>query len=994
MILNHYKERKLAKEIYEIVYNIEFYEGFSYLPSAFVTTRKNGGLTYIRHRVTEDTLDNYDAAFAEIHRPLLKIVDGLQVSALEKEYNKFNTKGKRQKKIVKILENATVKKAILQHIHQKLDILLTGVVRNGFHICLDARRKDWLRDIHIKLGNRQLVPDLHFVRKADGVYYQMQLNNGEFTWRLSNRNVMVITNHPAWIIINNTLYKVADINGNMVKPFIKKDEVFIRKSFVKEYFQKFIVKIIPKANVTADGFKIMKYNSLKSSSISLTKNFMTNEYSLILKFDYGKAIFDFSDVLKQKTNLEFNTSNDIIIHQCKRNILVEKEKIDFLASKGLVDSKSKSFKLKENENESPYALIEWLTVNATELEEKGFIIEKLSIEEKKIVLNEPTLQLNLKQVNDWFDIHGVIEVGGFTIPFYSLAQYIRNYERLYPLPNGEYFVIPEEWMERYQALFQLAKIRKDAVRLGKSQFPVLKNLAFDQADEEVQEALQKDFKEIDYSTPKTLKATLRPYQMEGVKWLIHLYHNQLGACLADDMGLGKTLQTIAMLLYAKEKKAENPIGSAVQKPIEQLDMFSAYQESLKDFSPLNALIILPASLVFNWEEEIKRFAPQLSVYKHVGTKRHKKIELLQGFDVMLTTYHTALRDVEFLKEITFEYIVLDESQQIKNKDSKIFKAINQLQALHKISLSGTPIENSLSDLWSQMQFINPDLLGTYTFFKRAFIAPIERKQDEVQKERLKSLIAPYMLRRTKEAVAKDLPSLTYKIFYSEMAPQQKKLYEREKSAARNYILKNHGDKNIRFSSVILNTLTRLRQIANHPLLVDDTYNSTSGKFQDITEALAVIKKGGHKTLIFSQFVRHLKLYKEHFDKEDWKYTWLTGSNTSNERQRAIKTFQDDKSINAFLISLKAGGTGLNLTAADYVFITDPWWNPSAERQAIARAHRIGQTKNVIAIKFITKDSIEEKILKLQERKTQLAEDIIENNEKIKFSKKDLTFLLE
>ena len=294
-----------------------------------------------------------------------------------------------------------------------------------------------------------------------------------------------------------------------------------------------------------------------------------------------------------------------------------------------------------------------------------------------------------------------------------------------------------------------------------------------------------------------------------------------------------------------------------------------------------------------------------------------------------------------------------------------------------------------------MQFLNPDLLGTYPFFKRAFIAPIERKQDEAQKERLKSLIAPYLLRRTKGAVAKDLPSLTYKIFYSEMSTQQKKLYEREKSAARNYILENHGDKSIRFSSVILNTLTRLRQIANHPLLIDEGYKSTSGKFQDITEALDVIKKGGHKTLIFSQFVKHLKLYKEHFDKkEDWKYTWLTGSNTSNERQRAIKTFQEDKSTNAFLISLKAGGTGLNLTAADYVFITDPWWNPSAERQAIARAHRIGQTKNVIAIKFITKDSIEEKILKLQERKRQLAEDIIENNEKITFSKKDLTFLLE
>lgn len=978
------------KETYEIVYNIEFYEGFSYLPSAFVTTRKDGQLTYIKHRVTADTLDNYNADFAEIHRPLLKIVDSLQLTELEQQYN---TKGKRKKKLVDILENAVVKKAILQHIHKKLDVLLTEVVRNRFYICLDARRKDWIRDIHLKLGRRQLMPDLHFVRKPEGVYYQLRLNNGEFTWRLSNRDVAVITNHPAWIIINNTLFRVADINGNMVKPFTQKDEVFIRKNFVKEYFQKFIVKIIPKANVTADGFQIKKYNHLKSCNLSLTKNFMTDEYGLMVKFDYGKAAFDFSDKSKQKTNLEFNSTNDIIIHQCKRHLLVEKEKLDLLIAKGL-SSASNYLKLKETENESPYALVEWLSIHAEELKENGFLIDKPSIDDKKILLNQPSLQLNLKHVNDWFDIYGVIEVGGFTIPFYALAQYIRTYERLYPLPNGEYFVIPEEWMERYQALFQLAKIRKNSVRVGKSQFPVLQNLKFDKADEEVQDELQKDFKNIDYSTPKTLKARLRPYQMEGVKWLIHLYHNQLGACLADDMGLGKTLQTIAMLLYAKEKKVVQPTEKTNQKPAEQLDMFSAHKEALQDFSPLNALVILPASLVFNWEEEIKRFAPQLSVYKHVGSKRHKKLELLHGFDIMLTTYHTALKDVEFLKEITFEYIVLDESQQIKNKDSKIFKAINQLEASHKISLSGTPIENSLSDLWSQMQFLNPDLLGNYTFFKRAFIAPIEKKQDEVQKERLKSLIAPYLLRRTKESVAKDLPDLTYKIFYSEMSTQQKKLYEREKSAARNYILDNLGDNSLKFSNIVLNTLTKLRQIANHPILVDDEYKSTSGKFQDITEALEVIKKGGHKTLMFSQFVRHLELYKEHFEKQDWKYSWLTGSNTSKERQRAIKQFQENEAISAFLISLKAGGTGLNLTAADYVFITDPWWNPSAERQAIARAHRIGQTKNVIAIKFITKDTIEEKILKLQERKQQLAEDIIENNERIKFDRKDLAFLLE
>jgi hypothetical protein len=972
---------------YEIVYNLEFYENFAFLPTAFITTRTaEGKLTYIQRKVSADTIDNYGDHFAPIHRRLLEIVDSIQITPIEKKYNLNN---RRKKTIVQLIENKAIKTNILQYIDQKLSTLLEGISKNRLHLCMDARRKDFIRDVSIGHSSRPLFPDLNFVKKSDGISYQMRLSDGEFTWRMSNREVHVVTNTPAWIIINGRLFKVLDINGNMVKPFRKKDEVFIKKSFVKEYFQKFIVKIVSKATINAEGFDIIQYKKLRKTYLSFRHNFMSKEYGLEIQFDYDKARFGIEDKQSDKTSLDFK-GDDITIHQARRNRLLETERLDYLKSIGIVEGAGKYLKLDGADHKTPYSLLEWLIQHSEQLQERGFEIEKVDFEDKNVLLAIPTLELNLKQFNDWFDIYGAIEIEGFTIPFYALAQYIRQYIRLYPLPNGSFFLIPEEWMERYQALFQIAKVRKNGLQLNKNQFPILKNLKFDQSEEAIEETLQQDFTEIDYSPPKTLKATLRPYQKEGVKWLIHLYHNQLGACLADDMGLGKTLQTIAMLLYAKEQKAQKGESSSTGK---QLNMFGAHQAALDDFSPLNAMVILPASLVFNWEEEIRKFAPQLTIYKHVGTKRHKKTPLLVGFDIMLTTYHTALRDIEFLQDLVFEYIVLDESQQIKNKDSKIFKAINRLQANHKISLSGTPIENSLSDLWSQMQFINPELLGGFTFFKKAFIAPIEKKQDEVQKERLKSLIAPYMLRRTKESVAKDLPSLTYQVFYSEMSDQQRKLYEREKSAARNHILDNYG-KGLKFSHVVLNTLMKLRQIANHPLLASDEYNYKSGKFNDIIHHLETIQKGGHKTLIFSQFVSHLELFKEHFTKENWKYSWLTGSNTSNQRQKSIKEFQSDDEIKAFLISLKAGGTGLNLTAADYVFITDPWWNPSAERQAIARAHRIGQTKNVIAIKFITRGTIEEKILKLQERKRQLSEDIIENNEKIEFSKKDLTFLLE
>ena len=984
---NQLPVEKTMNNQYEIIYNLEYYSNFAFLPSAFVTTRnEEGKLTYIQRKVSADTLENYGDDFAPIHRRLLEIVDSLQITPSEKKYNLNN---RRKKTIVQLIENKAVKANIIQYIGQRLSTLLDGINRNGLHLCMDARRKDWIKDISIGLSRRPLFPDLNFVKKSDGISYQMRLSNGEFTWKLSNREIQVITNTPAWIIINRRLFHVLNINGNMVKPFRKKDEVFINQSFVKEYFQKFILKIVSKATINAEGFDIIQYKTLKKTVLSFRHNFMTKEYALEIQFDYEKAQFGIEDKQRDKTSLDFK-GEEITIHQARRSRLLETERLDYLKSLGLEAKGGKYLKLEGIDHKTPYGLLEWLILHSEQLKERGFEVEKVDFEEKTVVLSAPTLQLNLKQFNDWFDIHGVIEIEGFTIPFYALAQYIRQYIRLYPLPNGSFFLIPEEWMERYQALFQLAKVRKNGLQLNKSQFPILKKLKFDKAEEELQETLQQDFSIIDYSPPKTLKATLRPYQKEGIKWLIHLYHNQLGACLADDMGLGKTLQTIAMLLYAKEQKTEKRESTNTGK---QLNMFGAHQAALDDFSPLNAMVILPASLVFNWEEEIRKFAPQLTIYKHIGAKRNKKAALLYGFDVMLTTYHTALRDIDLLQDLVFEYIVLDESQQIKNKDSKIFKAINRLQANHKISLSGTPIENSLSDLWSQMQFINPELLGGFTFFKKAFIAPIERKQDEAQKERLKSLIAPYMLRRTKESVAKDLPSLTEQVFYSEMSDQQRKLYEREKSAARNHILDNYG-KGLKFSNIVLNTLMKLRQIANHPLLASEEYNYKSGKFNDIIHHLETIQKGGHKTLIFSQFVTHLELFKQHFHKENWQYSWLTGKNTSKQRQQSIKDFQSDEAIKAFLISLKAGGTGLNLTAADYVFITDPWWNPSAERQAIARAHRIGQTKNVIAIKFITKDTIEEKILKLQERKRQLAEDIIESNDKIQFSKKDLAFLLE
>jgi len=439
-----------------------------------------------------------------------------------------------------------------------------------------------------------------------------------------------------------------------------------------------------------------------------------------------------------------------------------------------------------------------------------------------------------------------------------------------------------------------------------------------------------------------------------------------------------------MLVFAKEQMTPE------QNDIKQIqfDLFSAPLE-VKTF--LKALIVLPSSLIFNWAQELLKFAPHLGIVKYIGNDRKKITPYLETYDIILTTYTTLSRDIEKLSKINFSYLVLDESQQIKNKESKIFKAINDISANHKISLSGTPIENSLSDLWSQMQFINPGMLGGYSFFKDHFKIPIEKHQDQEKIKELKELIAPFVLRRTKEQVAKDLPELSEQVIFTQMLPEQEKTYESQKSAARNMLL---GIGNANTNKIhIINTLTKLRQLSNHPILANPEDTSTSGKFEDVTSYLHTLVKSNKKVLIFSSFVSHLKLYINWCTDQNIGYTQLTGQTKSADREKAVHQFQNNPDVSLFFISLKAGGVGLNLTKASYVVILDPWWNPSIEKQAIARAHRIGQTQNVMVTRFITQNTIEEKILQLQKKKMQLSDEIIDIDSIPEFIERELEVLL-
>ena len=980
------------QETYRVFYNLhEFAEGL-YIPAAYIVTLdQDGYLAHIKQRATADTVGSFGIELTTDRRQAFAWIDDLQVKALEK---KFSPPKRKQKPLEVLLEDADIKKNIHLFVHRLLGKLLQMVVHKGAPVTWNVERKVLVKDFLLKTTPQPLEPELSFSKTDDGVLYRLRLRQGENMLRLSEHTVIPVTNHPAWVVIDDALYAIAHINGNMVKPFRQRDEVRIPEKQVKTYFQKFILKVAAKLDIEAEGFDVVHNDYLKGCALAVVDSPFDDVRRLSVQMLYPHAEFAWNDPREKRTNLEFE-EDDVRIIQVRRDREAEQVFLDKLQALTLEQGPGATMQLRDAPQDNPFFMAEWLATHRQELEEAGFSVAPSAINEQAVYLHRPQLDLNSEKENDWFDIYGQVTVGEFTFSFKKLAKYIRNDDRFYPLPNGRYFLIPLEWMNRYKSLMQFARADGEQLKLSKSQFTLLEELGIsDETD------VTEDLSEVAFTVPQGLQAELRPYQIEGVKWLVQLYRNDLGGCLADDMGLGKTLQTITVLLHAREQKKRHETELVEQDTgsnghhAPQLDLFAQPADDEDFINPLQALIILPASLIFNWEEEIHKFAPELTICKHVGQKRQKDVRVLRRFDVILTTYQTALRDVEVLEAMEFEYIVLDESQQIKNRESKVFKAINRLQGRHKISLSGTPIENSLSDLWSQMQFINPNLLGNFNFFKKEFITPIEKHQVEEKKERLRGLVAPYLLRRTKEEVARDLPPLTTKIFYSEMTREQKRLYEREKSAARNYLLENYDENNPKYRILVLQSLTKLRQIVNHPRLVRPEYECDSGKFMDILEHWDVIRRSDHKALFFSSFVQYLKLFREEFDQRKQLYSWLTGDLSGDQRAAEIRRFEREKAVQSFLISIKSGGTGLNLTAADYVFILDPWWNPTTEQQAIARAHRIGQDKNVIAVKFITKDSIEEKILKLQERKSRLAEDIIDNVRKPAFSRGDIEYLLD
>jgi len=643
--------------------------------------------------------------------------------------------------------------------------------------------------------------------------------------------------------------------------------------------------------------------------------------------------------------------------------------------------------LENNQSSALYDAIGWLAKNRASLEDMGIPVSQKRLDQNYFT-GYQTLNLRINEDNDWFDIFATVTFGQFSFPFVRLRKNIMNQIREFKLPNGEIAILPLEWFAKYHNIFSFGKIGEHSIRLQNYHFILIAEIA-DEMDGSMKAKIDtlKFTKVESQEIPVELNAALRKYQYDGYNWMYHLYAKGLGGCLADDMGLGKTIQALTLLLKLKRKEQTYPVFQ--HKNSGQLSLFvSEEPEALPVQSA--TLIVLPVSLVHNWEKEIQKFAPALKAFVYSGARRREKSDLndiINNYDIILTTYGTVRNDVEELSQYEFYFLILDESQYIKNSESKTYKTITGIRSQHRIVLTGTPIENSLSDLWAQMNFLNRGLLGSKNYFKQEFLLPIERDKSTDASEKLQKLIQPFILRRTKEEVAKDLPSLTQETIVVEMTPEQLEFYETEKSAVRNVLLQNLNEDGLQKSTFfVLQALTRLRQIAIHPKLIDPESDFESGKFNDIIAMLGILVAENHKILVFSSFVKHLNLLAERFTKEQWNYSLLTGQTT--DRKQVIEEFQENPEKKIFLISLKAGGVGLNLTAADYIFITDPWWNPAAEMQAISRAHRIGQDKKVFVYRFISENSIEEKIQKLQDKKSKLANEFVNSNDPFRDISKD------
>jgi non-specific serine/threonine protein kinase len=819
---------------------------------------------------------------------------------------------------------------------------------------------DWLRGSPLKMRNQnnREHKSLEFEDETGNVALGIFKENSDYLLQpiivYADRTIFlegqidILTANPTYLLNKNVLYRVdSKMPASFWINFFRLQQTIrVPLEEIKDFIHSFVSKILP----ALDWKSLEEHLQVVELPLTRSKIYLSEragQFSLDVKFQYQNLEFQAQPPVKKSL-----ASKDNYLFIVKRNFEQEAELRKLFHDHGLLYIQHRW------QIDPQYSALDWMRTEMPKLKKKGTeILGEAKLRRFRLLSGQPKLKLTIKSRRDWFTLNYNLELKDLNFQFSHLTEILKTSKEYIKLPNGSNIYLGEELNHRMLQFLEL--IGQDSShgseRFLTAAFPMveaLENLADDVTSDAAYKRWKNQYQ--NFQNIESIKqlngfnGILRDYQKLGLDWLSFLNKFSFGGILADDMGLGKTIQVIALLFHLKNHQR-------LEKPV---------------------LIVVPLTVIFNWKNEIHRFAPQLKVLTYQGQKtdRDQLYNRFQEFDIILVSYGILLQDRSKLSAIRWEYAILDESQKIKNPLTKTYQAVSKLKAFHRLCLTGTPIENSPQDLWAQFNFLNPGIFGTLKQFEARFVNNGDTNKDS--HELLRNIIRPFILRRRKEDVLEELPERTNIVQYIEMTPEQSQIYRQWLEYYGNQIFEQVKTLGIQKSRIkILEALTYLRQLACHPAIFENSVDlRESGKMILLEEMLEEIIEEGHKILIFSQFVRFLKLTRKLLDDKKWAYEYMDGS--TRKREQIIQNFQSNPDIKIFLISLKTGGLGLNLTAADYVIHLDPWWNPAVEQQASDRAHRIGQTNRVFVYKYIVRDSVEEKILQLQQDKIALSENLI------------------
>lgn len=824
----------------------------------------------------------------------------------------------------------------------------------------------------INLTNLNIEPSIEADIKSEFCDFKLKLRINDYDYFLNDLKIVF----DYFIQLKNQLILISDVKLFDTIQFFRKNNDIVKvpaskfELFKEKILQKFEKKLFVKLNYFVD-------DKIEKESIY----FNNNSEKIIYLLEDNRYVY-FKPVIKSGIyEYEVLNGNDFYgIDQNGKSLHLKRNEeleIDFIAeiTKHHIDFLSQlengEFYLSKRE----FLDTKWVLETFDAFKKAGiqvFGFSTLSFNKQKFI--QPSFSYSAISGINWFEFNIELKFENQVVPLKRLHLAIKQKQNQIKLDDGSFGILPEEWLLRFQTFFNDYQIKNNRILVPKANAQLINELF---SKEEISDSV---FKEIDTiiellhnqetdlndDLPVELNANLRPYQVQGFNWLNNLDRFNFGACLADDMGLGKTIQVLAFLLNQRNRVSRN----------------------------LN-LIAMPTSLIFNWKIEIEKFAPSLKTLILTDVKNEDKLNQIENAELVLITYSSLTSEVNFLKQIDFNYIILDESQQIKNPESMRYKMVMMLKSRNKIIMTGTPLENNSMDLYAQFSFVCPGLLGSKSHFKQIYADPIDKFKIDKRSQELKTKISPFILRRTKMQVADELPQKTEMTIYCELNASQQKIYNHYIQSLKKYIREKKKVGTEIETMYVLKSLMRLRQICNSTKLLgfDLDKEEHSSKIDKIRNQI-LEKHQKHKIVIFSQFVSMLDLIKKELELMNVPFEMLTGQ--SKNREQIVGNFQGNNEVKVFLISLKAGGFGLNLTAADYIYLVDPWWNPAVENQAIDRIYRIGQQKNVVAVRFICKNTIEEKVLMLQANKKTLADDLIKSDSLIdkKITKAHLLEILD